>query len=140
MHKYLLITVVFLFGLAPAVQAGTCNWKFYVRNNTDVNIEVTKVSTRTGGLWKTQWTNSSATYGQTIHPGDREMLGDPWREVEFSFDTDTACNANKEIDFKVQFECLSGDTKGDKHVRKALNKSRDGTHTVKIPECTDYTS
>ena len=140
MNKLLLVAALFLFGIAPSLQAGTCNWKFYVRNNTDVNIEVTKVSTRTGGLWKVQWTNGLATYGQRISAGDREMLGDPWREVEFSFDTDTACNANKEIDFKVQFECESGETEGEKHIRKALNKPRDGTHTVKIPECTDYTS
>lgn len=140
MNKLLLIAALFLFGIAPSLQAGTCNWKFYVRNNTDVTIEVIKVSTRTGGLWKTQWTHGLATYGQRIAPGEREMLGDPWREVEFSFDSDTACKPNKVIDFMVEFQCDSGSTAGEKHIRKALNKPRDGTHTVKIPECTDFTS
>ena len=123
--------------LTATAQAGQCQWKFSVNNQTGNDIKVEQVSTRTGAWWLMQWHST-----QEIDAGDKEQLSQlvgTNTNPGYSFTSNTACNPNKKIDFKVRFYCVDLGNERNYH-RKALNKVRDGVHTVKITTCSDYTS
>lgn len=130
---------VLLATASSSAFAGQCQWKFYVKNTTGERIQVDKVSTRTGGLFKVQWSYSHPSrLGQFVDPGEKSLLAqEDDANPGYSFTTDTACKPDKDIDFRVRFYCDSTDDK--KFIKKKLDAKRDGEHTMTISRCSDET-